>query len=198
MHLTPLGIRVPDNTDSTELWTHFDNMADDIDALIALRALATKSGGTRKAVNEPVTNSAAVQNDDDLKFTAEANSIYVVDVYMLVSVGSGSSVPDFKAGWSLPALANVSWSLIGPDPAMASASPQIAQMVQNGLIEQASGAATLACGVANTGFTPVQIKGTIVTGANAGVCNVQWAQNTATAAVATTVNKGSYIAWRKL
>lgn len=194
MHLTPLGIRVPDNTDSTELWTHFDNMADDIDALIAARQLASLDTWVRKAADETIANSAVMQNDDALLFAAAANSIYVVEGLLLVTISGGASAADFKLGFSGPAGYNFSGGGPGPDVAMAGAQA-IGSTNWAGIIGAAG--TTFTYGLFSTGVTMIPFAAVVTTVATAGNVNVQWAMNVATA-VNLTVKAGSYLHARKV
>lgn len=194
MHLTPLGIRVPDNTDSTELWTHFDNMADDIDALIAARQLASLETWVRKNANESINNSAVMQNDDALLFAAAANSIYVVEGLLLVTISGGASAADFKLGFSGPA--GFSWSGGGPGPDVAMAGGQAIGSTNWAGVIGAVGT-TLTYGLFSTGVTVIPYQIVVSTVATAGNVNLQWAMNAATA-VNLTVNAGSYLHARKV
>jgi hypothetical protein len=54
-----------------------------------------------KAVEEQVVNSATLQDDNDLWFTAEANSIYAAT--WVLSVFSASSTPDIRIQYAIPA-----------------------------------------------------------------------------------------------
>ncbi len=52
-----------------------------------------------KASDESVRSSTTLQDDDDLWFTAEANSVYLV---IAGSLGEGAPTGDLKFGWNLP------------------------------------------------------------------------------------------------
>lgn len=54
-----------------------------------------------KASDEIVNNSNTLQADNELLYALEANSIYLIEVYLFVS--SLSDVPDLKIGFTAPA-----------------------------------------------------------------------------------------------
>lgn len=165
------------------------------DALLALQdgAWGADRPYVRKPSGENVVNSATVQNDDHLLFTGTANATYQVEVGLLVQVGGSSSTSDFKLGWSLPASALFAGGGNAPEVAMAAAS-SVGQGEWSGVV--GASAATLSYGLFSTGVTLIMFHGNIVLAGTAGTCNLQWAQNTATA-VTTTVLAGSWLSARR-
>ena len=57
-----------------------------------------------KTSDESVRSSTTLQDDDELSFTAEANSVYFV---ITASLGEGATTGDLKFGWNLPAAAEL-------------------------------------------------------------------------------------------
>lgn len=60
-----------------------------------------------KTADESVTSSTTVQDDDHLKWLAEANATYVFDVQLFIFGDAGT---DLKVGWSLPASTTIKWT----------------------------------------------------------------------------------------
>lgn len=144
-----------------------------------------------KAADETVTNSATVQSDDHLLFTAAANAKYLVEFKLFVSQNANAVGADFKFGFSLPASA--SWS--GGDGLPDLTVGATAAGDGNWTALLSASAAARACGVdGNAGnITGLSFSVLIVTAGTAGTVTLQWAQNTATAAVGTTVKANSWL-----
>ena len=161
-----------------------------------LNALADGSWGiektiTLKAADETVTNSATVQSDDHLSFSVAANAKYLVDFKLLVSQNANAIGADFKFGFSLPASA--SWS--GADGLPDLTVGTTAAGDGNWTALSAASAATRSCGLdGNSGnITGLSFSVLVVTSGTAGTTTLQWAQNTATAGVGTTVKANSWL-----
>lgn len=144
-----------------------------------------------KSADETVTNSAAIQSDDQLLFTGVANAKYLVTIELFVSQNANSTAADFKVGFSLPASAT--WSGSGPNPdatvgATASGSGNWTALL--GAV-----GATLVYGVdGNAGNTTgISLMILVEVAGTAGTVTLQWAQNTATPAVGTTVKAKSWL-----
>lgn len=119
----------------------------------------------RKSATETVNNSAALQNDDELFVSVEANATYDLD--MLVR-WSSAATPDFKFDFTIPTLASGAYTVT----ALAGGNLFL------GDINISGGSAT----IDGDGTTKQhQIIGTLVTGANAGTLQFRWAQGTANA-----------------
>lgn len=149
-----------------------------------------------KAANETVTNSAAMQSDDHLLFAAAANAKYLVDVVLFVSQNANAVGADFKIGFSLPASASFSGG--GPLPDLTVGATAAGDGNWTGLLGAA--AATRACGVdGNAGnITILSFTALVEIAGTAGTVALQWAQNTATAAVGTTVNAKSWLRAKRI
>ena len=57
-----------------------------------------------KTSDESVRSSTTLQDDDELSFTAEADSVYFV---ITASLGEGAAIGDLKFGWNLPGAAEL-------------------------------------------------------------------------------------------
>lgn len=119
-----------------------------------------------KATDETVNNSATLQNDDELLLTVVANAKYRVDMHV---IWNSNSTADWKWAWTTPTGLSGFFTATG-FPA---------------------GSATLYTGAlpwSGTGSNEGQgadvytkFSGILITGANAGTLQFQWAQNTANA-----------------
>lgn len=57
----------------------------------------------QKTADETVTSSVTLQNDDELKFSAVASAIYVVDAWIFAYQGASSATAiDINGDWSVP------------------------------------------------------------------------------------------------
>lgn len=65
-----------------------------------------------KSADESVTNSVALQTDDDLFLPVEANSTYLLDCFFIYS-GAVAGTGGFKCDWTLPAGATLEWASYG-------------------------------------------------------------------------------------
>jgi hypothetical protein len=144
-----------------------------------------------KSADETVTNSATVQSDDHLLFTASANAKYLVEFQLFVSQNANAVGADFKFGFSLPASA--SWS--GGDGLPDLTVGTTAAGDGNWTALSAASAATRACGLdGNSGnITGLSFTVLVSIAGTAGTVTFQWAQNTATAGVGTTVKANSWL-----
>jgi len=144
-----------------------------------------------KSAGETVTNSSTIQSDDHLLFSAAANAKYLVDVVLFVSQNANAVGADFKVGWSLPA--GAAWSGGGPNPDLTVGATAAGDGNWTGVLGGST--TTRQMGVdGNTGnVTALFLSVLIEMSSTAGTVNLQWAQNTATAAVGTTVNARSWL-----
>lgn len=120
----------------------------------------------RKTADETVNNSAALQDDDELQVSVEANAVYAFDLHM---VTNGGTTPDLKIAWSVPTSTTMTWSGIYVDTTGA--------LLVNSQFTQAT---TLALGGIGADVS-FHFWGVIVTSSTAGTLKLQWAQNTANA-----------------
>lgn len=110
-----------------------------------------------KASDETVNNDNNYQNDDDFSFSVTASSRW--DFELFAHVNSGTT-PDIKFQWSLPTGATIVWYNMG-------------DLAASSLTLKTGEIATTTNGT-DTGYF---YRGVIVMGANAGTCQLQWAQN---------------------
>lgn len=128
-----------------------------------------------KSADETVNNSAVLQNDDELFFTAEANKTYLIELFLLHT----SVTADFKWGFSVPAGATV---YFGPGwigsiaywDSLSLAGTPVALFLSGGSMSTAGGG-----GLAN--ISGLRIFAVCVMGGTAGTVNFQWAQDSAIA-----------------
>jgi len=130
----------------------------------------------RKTADETVNNSATLQNDNDLAWAVEADTVY--DLRLLLGMNSGTT-PDFRLAWTYPTGLTMFWSTIAKN-----ASAVVA--ITDGLIET-----TTATYDGQGARSPIYIDGLVVVGGTPGTLQLQWAQNTANASD-TKVLAGSY------
>ena len=144
-----------------------------------------------KAADETVTNSATVQSDNHLLFTASANAKYLVEFQLFVSQDANAVGADFKFGFSLPASASWSGGDGLPDPTVGAS----AAGDGNWTALLSSSATPRACGLdGNAGnITGLSFTVLVVTAGTAGTVTLQWAQNAATAGITTTVKANSWL-----
>ena len=142
---------------------------------------ATPAGVTivRKTADETVNNSNLPQNDDELFLPVLANEVWVFQLYLKVAT---TAVADFKAAFTVPAGATLSWY---PGPPSWSLSPwDNAGMVENFLTGT------------NRTNAIVTANGVYVGGANAGNLQFRWAQNTAEATDTKVLKNSCLIAFK--
>jgi len=158
-----------------------------IDPLIVPTALrgVNPVPSVRKSANQVVNNSTTTVDDTELRFSAAAGHTYIIDMTLIVSVSGGSSLSDFKVGFTIPG-GSITFGGIGPDPAMAGGS----SVGQGQFLAWVSAVtSTISYGLFSTGWTTIRIHGSYVC-PTSGVVALRWAQNTATT-VDTTVAAGS-------
>jgi hypothetical protein len=118
-----------------------------------------------KAGDESVTNSAALQDDDDLTFELDANGVYALEFGL--TYFSNSFTPDFKMAWSEPD-GTYYWS--GTEQELAGGPSLVSgDQLSTGAIGTISGGTS----------AYMQGSGTILVGGAGGTFVLQWAQNTA-------------------
>ena len=136
-----------------------------------------------KAVDESVTSSVTLQNDDELFLSADANAQYFVWGHVIYD---GAAAGDISVAWSVPAGATFDWvsggiqtgATTGVDTVSTSAQPT------------AGNPAIGAIGAGTNLVIPLQ--GRLVTAGTAGTLQFRWAQNTSNA-TATRVRAGSVL-----
>lgn len=143
-----------------------------------------------KSADETVTNSAALQNDDQLLFAIPASEAWA---FKFVIFYNGGTTTDFKIGITVPTGATrLIWSSIGPPTGQT----VLATINEMGPVTTSGG--NVSFGGMGVGVpVMVTIDGTILNGTTAGNVQLQWAQDVA-AATNTVVQAGSYLDARKL
>lgn len=120
----------------------------------------------RKTADETVTNSITLQNDNHLFVPVVANAAYAFDLF-LVMIASNNNSQDFKYGFTFPAGSTIRYASLGLANSLASGSA--------GTLEAQADANPATFG-ASTSPTHAMVRGTLVTAANAGTLQFQWAQ----------------------
>jgi hypothetical protein len=141
-----------------------------------------------KEVDQGYNSDTSLNNDTILKFTAEANTKYRVELFAFVSGTAG----DIVLAWSVPAGANGLRSVLGPassstnrdDTNMRTGAHQFATSVAYGLNSEGS-------------YASVQERFVISIGATGGVVQLQHAQEVSNAAQ-TVLRGNSYMVVTKL
>lgn len=137
-----------------------------------------------KTASETVSSSTTMQDDDHLFFPVEANSRYVFDGMLWVSIGGVT--PDFKAIMNGPTGSTFSWGLTGDDAS--SGTPDW------GAFDAVSGTATGNIKnrpTSSGGAFGYRLSGVCLTTGTAGTARLRWAQVTATAS--TSISPNSYL-----
>lgn len=135
--------------------------------------IQTGVGQLRQVAKAALTNRAstvAPADDPDLTLSVAANAIYEVRALLVWTNGGGG----FRMAWNVPALSSMTWTDGGGVGAVLPT--------------------TNATFVASTGTESV---GRLVTGANAGACTLQWAQNASNAGN-TALQAGSFLSLRRV
>jgi hypothetical protein len=140
----------------------------------------------RKTTNESAPASTiTVQDDDELFFTVEANSIYFVEG--LFRYTAASNTPDLRLNYSYPAGASFARFDWGRTPA---------STATNDVIETSVATTGDAGRGAGTTQTSIFMKGDLQIGGTAGTFRVRFGQVTSSVDLVT-MNLGSYLmAWK--
>lgn len=133
----------------------------------------------RKSINESLSNSTTLQNDDALALTLATSTIYTINGTIFAS--STSNQPDLKISFNAPSGTDLDigyWATEGT-------------AIQSGeLLSNQQTSSLISLPVDNA--TVIHVSGTIKTSGTAGPLRLNWAQN-ATRTVTTTVLRGSYL-----
>ena len=139
-----------------------------------------------KTVDESVTSSTTLQNDDTLLHPVEASTTYEFEALLALT---GNVTGDFKMAFTFPAASTCYWGAVGPSSADAgfgtAGSAQLAATFGS-----ASGTAVAYSG--STTAVVILVKGVLVVSTTPGNLQLQWAQNTSNG-TATVVKAGSYL-----
>jgi len=139
-----------------------------------------------KTVQEDVTSSTAMQNDNDLVVAVAANAAYWFSCVLFYKGGTNTS-SDFKWQWTAPAGATLRYAA---DYLAVSTTAQIGVQLLGTDVKSAC-----TTGVGNV-FS-VRMTGSLIMSSTAGSLQLQWAQNTSNA-TATTVGPGSVLALQRI
>lgn len=142
----------------------------------------------RKAATQSVVNSATLVNDADLTITLSANKTYRVDFFPAVTASSAAA--DVKFAWAVTG----GVAGLGTRSCMG---PQIGTTdVTNGAVRMSRHNLTTAIGYGHDGTnTPAIFESFLVettTSGTSGTLTCQWAQNTASGGVTTSLSTSSY------
>jgi hypothetical protein len=119
----------------------------------------------RKTADQTVNNSTVLVNDSELFWTPPVSTTYQLRLVLYYNSGT---VPDIKAGWSLPAGATLTWGALYVNTA-------------GGLTVIGNlGAGTLSIGGLGAEAN-AEFHGILTMGSTAGNVQLQWAQDTANA-----------------
>ncbi len=139
----------------------------------------------RKASDESVTSSIALQDDDELLLAVEASATYLVTAWIRHT--AASNTPDLRLNYSYPSGASFARSDWGsPDTTTASAD-------SINTVVQTTGDNTRGSGTVERS---IYVVGELTTGGTAGTFRVRWAQATSDAG-AVTVKAGSRLEMRR-
>ena len=141
----------------------------------------------RKTVDESVTSSIVLQNDDQLFLSADANAQYLVFGHIIYD---GVTAADISVAWSGPASATFDWVSggiqTGASTGVDTSSMSAQTLAANPAIGTIGAAAELV----------IRVQGILVTAGTAGTLQFRWCQNTSNA-TATIVRAGStLVMWR--
>lgn len=160
-------------------------LAGETAGLAAHKVIATGVHGIdiiRKTADETVNNSSTFQNDDHLFFAMAVNEVWELKLHLR---HIGNTTADIKFTFSIPVGATIIFRYVGDDPA--------------GTVDesnQMTAGNTIAVYGTNVNWL-TEITAIVVNGANAGNCQLQWAQNTA-AVVDTKLLINSFMEARQL
>lgn len=150
-----------------------------------------------KQAAETVTNSAVLQNDDELLVVLAASKVYKITLNLVF--GTSVNTSDIKLAWTISGtLSHVgSRTCRGPSISTTDQGASAAAAITVGVLRSSGGHGLGTAvsygndGAANT--SAVEEAFVISGGASGGTLTLQWAQNTAAAATTATVVAGSYL-----
>jgi len=120
----------------------------------------------RKTVDESVTSSTALQNDDHISFSVTTSAVYFMDGYIAYS-GAADPAGGLKIDWTLPAGASLRWTSF--------ASNYSGGLTQYDVVGQVN--TTVRNYPTNAGVVmSMQPRGFLVTGGTSGTLQMRWAQ----------------------
>lgn len=142
-----------------------------------------------KPSDESVTSSTVIQNDNHLKFTAEANSSYWIKMHLIINgADAGGGI---QPGYYAPAGATFDWvsDQFGDNPDFAGPVGRLRQLISYVPDSETNGP---------TNNLILPHRGILKTGPTAGVFGFRWAQSPPGSATATKIVALSCMAVVKL
>jgi len=125
-------------------------------------------------------SSTTLQNDASLVFTPAINNTFVFDAWLPVDYSNATA--NLKIGFTIPAGASIGALVVAGGASPCS-------------ITVSGGSCSVTTG--NAAYAMIQIHGAVIMGATAGNVQLQFAQNTSTAASFPVIKKGAMITWRQ-
>lgn len=119
----------------------------------------------RKTLDESLTSSTVLQNDDQLLVSVEANSTYRFDSNFAYSSVTGA---DIQFGWTAPSGSTMLWTGHSLDPSGSYFGDIKMQAFNIGDVADCAGGGAVPC--------VFKGSGSLFTGANAGTFRLRWAQ----------------------
>jgi len=188
---TNYGWAYPETTDAADGPAQFASLAQDIDTTV--KAIENKTLFVRKTADEIVNNSTSLQNDDHLVLAVAADSVYIVEAFLIYRANVSA---DFKLAFTWPASATMSFGSIGGDLDAGGGDNNTVKLQARQ--RATSGSTTLTYASIGTGSeTSLRVTGLLITGATAGNLQLKWAQNTAHASDAILM-EDSWLSLRKV
>lgn len=135
-----------------------------------------------KSLNEGVTSSIVLQNDDALLLLLPASAVFYFRCKLGYTAAAGTG--DIKLGWTLPDSASMAYALYGDSGGSAT----------NGFWETQTSVPALS----GNGTTPAALvmRGTVATAGTPGVMQLQWCQHTSSATATVVLAGSSLLAWQ--
>ena|SRR3990167_2235419 len=130
------------------------------------------------AISDESLANNTLQDDDELLFAVEANSVYYFELIAWFTSGTSSDV-DVQHAFTFPVSAIITYNAFGYSLTATS----LNAFVSNSDYQDSSPSTTRLNGVLSTATAPasaIRIVGILTVGANAGTLQFQWAQNTNT------------------
>ena len=140
-----------------------------------------------KTVDESVSGSTTLQNDDELFTGVAASSAYLFACYLDYEAGFSGGQGFLQYKWTVPTGATLRFSALGTT-VLAAVQAATTQKETTAYTLNGSGAGTLLA---------ASMIGTLVTSATAGILQLQWAQSISSG-TATKVHAQSYLALWKI
>lgn len=167
-----------------------------LDADVTITGVTHLTGGTSlqrcawKTADETVTNSAVLQDDDDLVLTVAASTTYTLDGMLLHSADAAA---DLQLAFTGPAGASLDWVPRGLSTLAAATAGDVTLAASS-----IGDAGALITGTVGAGTkVATLVTGLLQVGATAGSLQLRWAQGTAHASDAV-VYAGSYLSLRQV